>query len=80
MVHLSSSFSDQEGAMCWRSSSEYDLFGRTRARPGRSLSEWLRDLWRARRPQLEEAEVVAFPAEAAASADQEPDRRRSKAA
>ena len=66
--------------MCWRSSSEYDLFGRARARPGRSLSEWLRDLWRARRPQLEEAEVVAVPAEAAVSADQEPDRRRSKAA
>jgi hypothetical protein len=66
--------------MCWRSSAEYDRYGRTSARPGRSLFGWLRDLWRPRRPQMEEAEVVAFPAEAAARADQDADRRNSRAA
>lgn len=58
--------------MCWRSSAEYDLYRRTSARPGRSLFGWLRDLFRPRRPQVEEAEVVPFPAVAAARADQEP--------
>jgi hypothetical protein len=66
--------------MCWRSSAEYDRYGRTGARPGRSLLGWLRDLWRPPRPQREEAEVVAFPAEAAASTDQDADRRNSRAA
>jgi hypothetical protein len=66
--------------MCSRSSSDYDLYGRTSARPGRSLIGWLRDLWRPRRPQVQEAEVVPFPAEAAARAGQEADRRGSKAA
>jgi hypothetical protein len=66
--------------MCRLSSSEYDLYRRTSAKPGRSLFGWLRDLWRPRRPQVEEGEVVAFPAEAAASAPQEADRRRSRAA
>jgi hypothetical protein len=66
--------------MCRLSSSEYDLYRRTSAKPGRSVLEWLRDLWRPRRPQVEEAEVVPFPAEAAASADPEADRRRSRAA
>jgi hypothetical protein len=80
MAHPSSGFSDQEAAMCWRSSSEYDLYGRTSVRPGPSLFGWLRDLWLPRRPQVEEAEVVPFPAEAAARADREADRRGSKAA
>jgi hypothetical protein len=66
--------------MCRRSSSEYDLYRRTSARPRRSLFGWLRDLWRPRQPQVEEAEVVPFPAEAAVRADQEADRRGSKAA
>ena len=66
--------------MCWRSSAEYDFHGRTSARPGRSLFGWLCDLWRPRRPQVEEAEVVPFPAEAAVRADQEADHRGSKAA
>ena len=66
--------------MCWRSSSEYDLYERTNPRPGRSLFGWLRDLWRPRQPQVEAAEVVRFPAEAAARADQEADHRDSKAA
>lgn len=64
--------------MCWRSSSEYDLYGRTSARPGRSVFAWLRDLWRPRQPQVEEAEVVPFPA--AGCADQEADRGGPKAA
>ena len=66
--------------MCSRTSSDHDLYGRTSARPGRSLFGWLRDLWRPRRPQVQDAEVVPFPAEAAARADQEADRRGSKAA
>jgi hypothetical protein len=66
--------------MCWRSSVDYDRSGRTDARPGRSLFGWLRDLWRPRRPQLEEAEVIAFPAEAAARADRDKTRSDSRAA
>jgi hypothetical protein len=66
--------------MCRLSSSEYDLYRRTNSRPGRSLFVWLRDLWRPRRPQLGEAEVVPFPAEAVASADQQADGRRFRAA
>jgi hypothetical protein len=66
--------------MCRRSSSEYDLYGRTSARPRRSLFGRLRDLWRPRQPQVEEAEVVPFPVDAAVRADQEADRRGSKAA
>lgn len=66
--------------MCRRSSSEYDLYRRTSAGLGRSLFGWFRDLFRPRLPQVEETEVVPFPAEAAVPADQEADRRRSKAA
>lgn len=66
--------------MCRRSSSEYDLYRRTSAKPERSVLNWLRDLFRPRRPQVEEAEVIAFPAEVAPSADQAADRRRSNAA
>lgn len=66
--------------MCRRSSSDYDFYRRPSAKPGRSLFGWLRDLWRPRRPQVEEAEVVPFPAEAAECADQETDRRQSRAA
>lgn len=62
------------------SSSQHDFCRRTSAKPGRSRLGWLLDLWRPRRPQVKEAEVVAFPAEAAASAEQEADRRRSRAA
>ena len=66
--------------MCRLSSSEHDLYGRTSGKPGRSLFGWLRDLWRSRRPQVEEVEVVPFPAEAAVRAAQEADRRGAKAA
>jgi hypothetical protein len=66
--------------MCRRSAVDYDRYGRTEARPGRSLFGWLRDLWRPRRPQLEEGEVIAFPADAAARADQDGVRRDSRAA
>jgi hypothetical protein len=44
----------------------------------RSLFGWLRDLWRSRQPQLAEADVVPFPAGAAA--DQKADHDNSKAA
>ena len=66
--------------MCRLSSSEYDLYRRTNSGLGRSLFGWLRDLWRPRGPQVEETEVIPFPAEAAASDDREGDRRGSKAA
>jgi hypothetical protein len=70
--------------MCSRSSFEHDLYERSSARPGRSLVGWLRDLWRPRPPQVQEAqeaEVVPFPAGGVpVCADQEADRRASKAA
>ena len=66
--------------MCRLSASEHRLYGRTSVKPGRSLLGWLRELWRSREPQMAEAEVVAFPAEAEAGVDQEADPRRSKAA
>lgn len=65
--------------MCWRSSSDFHLYGRT-GTPGRSVFGWLLDLWRARRPQVTGAEVVAIRAEAAAHIDHETDRKGSKAA
>jgi hypothetical protein len=55
--------------MCRLSSSQYDLYRRTNSGVGRSLFGWLRNLWRPRRPLVEEAEVVRFPAEASARAD-----------
>ena len=66
--------------MCRLSSSDYDLYPRANPGSGRSLFAWLRDLWRSRRPQVEEAEVIPFPAEVAPSADREADRRCSNAA
>ena len=66
--------------MCRLSSSQYDLYRRTNSGLGRSLLGWLRELWRPRRPQVEEAEVVRFPAEASASADQGTDHENPKAA
>ena len=66
--------------MCRLSSSQYDLYRRTTPRSGRSLSGWLRDLWRPRQPLVEEAEVMRFPAVPAMRVDREADRRRSKAA
>jgi hypothetical protein len=80
MMATSSGISDQEGAMCWRSASEYDLYARTSSRPARSLVEVLRDLFRPRRPQVEQPEVVPFPAGVAARTDKEVDREGSKAA
>jgi hypothetical protein len=66
--------------MCRLSSSDYDPYRRTSAKPGRTLLGWLRDLWRPRRPQVEEGEVVPFLAEVVAHPSQEADRRGSKAA
>ena len=73
--------------MCWRSASEYDLYarmaakpGRTTSKPTRSLVEVLRDLFRPRRPVVEQAEVVPFPAGVAAGTDKVVDRKGSKAA
>jgi hypothetical protein len=71
--------------MCRMSSSEYDLYRRTSARSGRSLFGWLRDLWRPR-PQVQEADaeahaqVVPFPAGAAAERGQKADRSGPRAA
>jgi hypothetical protein len=76
---------DEEGAMCRRS--EYDLYARTSSKPARtdskparSLVEVLRDLFRPRRPQVAQAEVVPFPAEVATRTDKQADREGSKAA
>ena len=69
--------------MCLRS--EYDLYARrssepVRYMPARSLVEVLRDLFRPRRTQVEEAEVIPFSAERTACTDEEVDRESSKAA
>jgi hypothetical protein len=76
---------DEEGAMCRRS--EYDLYARTsskpartNSKPARTLLEVLRDLFRPRRPQVTEAEVVPFPAEVATRTDKDADHEGSKAA
>jgi hypothetical protein len=66
--------------MCRLSSSEHHLYRRTSVKPVRSLFGWLRALWRSRQPQMAEAEVVAFPAEAGARVDQEAGHRGAKAA
>jgi hypothetical protein len=69
--------------MCLRS--EYDLYRRPSSRsvsskPTHSLIEVLRDLFRPRQPQVAQAEVVPFPAEATARTDKEVDREGTKAA
>lgn len=69
--------------MCWRS--EYDLYTRTKSqpanpKPARSLVEMLRGLFRPRRSQVEQAEVVPFRAESAPRSDKGIDREGSKAA
>ena len=69
--------------MCLRS--EYDLYARTSSKPvrsklARSLMDVLRDLFRPRRPQVEQAQVVPFSAERTACTDKEVDRESSKAA
>jgi hypothetical protein len=51
-----------------------------RSKPARSLVEVLRDLFRPRRPQVEQAEVIPFSAERTACTDKEVDRESSKAA
>lgn len=66
--------------MCRSSLKQYELHRRTSAKPGRSLFGWLRDLWRPRRPAVEQAEVVPFPAEAAARPAEEAVRKNSRAA
>jgi hypothetical protein len=76
----------EEGAMCRRS--EYDdLYARTtstpartNSKPARYLVEVLRDLFRPRRPQVAQTEVVPFPVEVATRTDKEADRKGSKAA
>ncbi len=72
--------------MCWRSASDYDLYarkaatpGRTPSQPARSLVEVLRDLFRPRRPQVAQADVIPFPA-GAVGADHKSERDGSKAA
>jgi hypothetical protein len=83
MMASPSGIPDGEAAMCLRS--EYDLYARTsskpvRSKPAHSLVEVLRDLFRPRRPQVEQAEVVPFSAERTACTDKEVDRESSKAA
>jgi hypothetical protein len=74
----------EEEAMCRRSARDYDLHARTPSRPAgkpaRSLVEVLRDLFRPRRPQVREAEVVPFPGGAAPLSDEAVDREGPKAA
>ena len=72
--------------MC-RSASDYRFYARTHAKPartpskpGRSLVEVLRDWFRPRRPQVQEAEVVPFPAGAEVRADRQVEREGSRAA
>jgi hypothetical protein len=65
--------------MCWRSASEYDLYG-ARVLDRVVLCSRGCATWRPRQPKMEEAEVVPFLAEAVAPAKQEADRRGSKAA
>jgi hypothetical protein len=71
--------------MCRRS--EYGSYARrssntarTISKPARSLMQVLRDLFRSRRPQVAQAEVVPFPAELATRTDKEAGREGSKAA
>ena len=71
--------------MCRRS--EYGLYARTiskpartHSKPARSLVEVLRDLFRPRRPQVAQAEVIPFPVEVATRTDKGADRKGSKAA
>jgi hypothetical protein len=85
IMPTSSGIPDEERAMCRRS--EYDLHARAsskparrNSKPARSLVEVLRDLFRPRRPQVAQAEVVPFPAEVATGTDKEPGREGSKAA
>jgi hypothetical protein len=76
-----------ERAMCWRSASDFDLYARraakpvrTTSKPARSLGEVWRDLFRRRRPQMEPAEVVRFPAGGAAGTAKAGEREGAKAA
>jgi hypothetical protein len=83
MMASPSGIPDEEAAMCMRS--EYDLYARTSSKPllskpSRSLLEVWRDLFRPRRPQVEEAEVIPFSAERTGGTDKEVDRDSSKAA
>jgi hypothetical protein len=71
--------------MCRRS--EYDLYRRTSSKlaptdskPARSLVEVFRDLFRPRRPQVAQAELIPFPAEVESRTDQQADREGAKAA
>jgi len=71
--------------MCMRS--EYDIHGRTiskdaraDSKPARSLVAVLRDLFRPRRPQVEQAEVVPLRAGTQARTDEKVEREGSKAA
>jgi hypothetical protein len=67
--------------MCRLSSSRYDdLYRRTNSGVGRSLLGWLRELWRARRPQVRDADVVVLRTGEAAPAQPRADHEDSKAA
>jgi hypothetical protein len=85
IMPTSSGIPDEEGAMCRRS--EYGLYARTiskpartHSKPARSLVEVLRDLFRPRRAQVAQAEVLHFRAGVATHIDKQADREGSKAA
>ena len=74
---------EEEGAMCWRP--EYDLYARTgskpaSSRPARSLMDILRELFRPRRPQVEQAQVVPLRSGLTTRTGKEVDHKSSKAA
>ena len=82
-IYSQPGISDEEAAMCLRS--EYDLYARksskpVNSKPARSLVDVLRDLFRPRRPQVEQAEVVPLRAGVATRSDKEAVREPSKAA
>ena len=69
--------------MCWRS--EYDLYARTvskpaSSKPARSLMDVLRELFRPRRPQVEQAQVVPFQSRLTTCTERKVDHEGAKAA
>jgi hypothetical protein len=69
--------------MCWRS--EYEFYARRSSKPAssklaRSLVDVLRELFRPRRPQVEQAQVVPLRAALTIRTEEQVDHKASKAA